>query len=167
MPIIDLGPIVPMALAFVALACVIIAAGWDITRFEIPDELSLLLVALAVFYGLITPNFNWLWHALAPVGVFAIGLAVFSRGWMGGGDIKLLTAIAAWTGLGGLLPLFIGMALSGGILAFVLIVARRAYADRPGPRIFARDAPLPYAVAILGGTLYWASFVWPGNWPLY
>ena len=150
------------ALAMAALACVAAAAICDVRRFEIPDELSIALVVLAVLHGLLTPGFGWLSHVAAPAIVFAVGLLLFARGMMGGGDIKLLTAIAAWTGLGGLLPFLVGVSLSGGALALGLLLVRRAYAGRaPRLRVLRPDAPIPYAVAILGGTLWWASLVWP------
>jgi prepilin peptidase CpaA len=151
----------PQALALAALACVVAAAICDVRAFEIPDELSIALVVLALAYGLLTPGFAWLSHLVAPVAVFAAGLLLFARGMMGGGDIKLLTALAAWTGLQGLLPLLLGISLSGGVLAIVLLVARHALDGRPAPRVFSKDAPLPYAVAILGGTLWWARVAWP------
>jgi len=150
----------PMVLVLAALGCVVAAAVWDIKHFLIPDELSIALVALAIAYGAVTPGFDWLSHALAALAVFGVGLLLFAKGWMGGGDIKLLSAIAAWTGFGGLLAFLIGVSLAGGVLALVLIIARRVAGGR-GPRVLARDAPLPYAVAILGGVLFWGHLTWP------
>lgn len=155
----------PLALALAGLSCVVAAAICDLRAFEIPDGLSIALLVLALGYGLLTPGFNWLSHVAAPVGVFAFGLLLFAKGWMGGGDVKLLTAIAAWTGLAGLLPFLVGVSLAGGVLALLLIIARRAVAGRSSPqnlpRMLAADAPLPYAVAILAGVLWWANVAWP------
>lgn len=151
----------PTALAIAALACVVAAAICDLRAFEIPDELSIALVVLALAYGALTPGFLWLSHLTAPLAVFAVGLLLFARGWMGGGDIKLLVAIAAWTGFQGLLPLFVGISLAGGVLALVLLLARRALAGRQTIPLFSSEAPLPYAVAILAGTLWWARLAWP------
>jgi prepilin peptidase CpaA len=151
----------PNVVALTALACVLIAAFWDVRHFEIPDELSIALIVLAVIFGLLTPGFSWVSHILSPVAVFAVGLLLFAKGWMGGGDVKLIAAIAAWTGHLGLLPFLVGVSLSGGVLALVLIVARRVYAGRVGPRILAADAPLPYAVAIAGGAIWWGFVTWP------
>ncbi|MBB6226603.1 prepilin peptidase CpaA [Polymorphobacter multimanifer] len=161
MPVLDLGPTAPLLMALAALLCVVVAAGWDMAKFEIPDTVSVLLLVLAAAYGLLTPGFGWLSHLLAPLGFFALGLLLFARGWLGGGDIKLMTALAAWTGLSGLLPLLLGISIAGGVLALVLIIARRVNAGRSGMRLLAVDAPLPYAVAILAGVLWWASLAWP------
>lgn len=165
MPVVDLGPQVPLVLAALALVCAVLAAGFDVMKFEIPDEISIALVVMAAAYGLMTPGFGWLSHAAAPVIVFGVGLFIFSRGWMGGGDIKLLTALSAWTGLAGLPLLLVGTALAGGVLSLTLLIARRFNADAHGPRLIHPGAPLPYAVAILGGAGYFAMRVWP-IWPL-
>ena len=57
--------------------------------------------------------------------MFAFGLLAFARGWLGGGDVKLMTAIAAWTGITGLPLLFIAVSVAGGGLALVYAVGRR------------------------------------------
>jgi prepilin peptidase CpaA len=165
MPVLDLGPTVPLLLAVAALVCAVLAAAWDVTKFEIPDELSIILIVLAALYGLTTPGFGWLSHAAAPMLVFAIGLFVFSRGWMGGGDIKLFTALSAWTGLAGLPILLVGTSLAGGVLAAILLITRRLNADAHGPRLIHPGAPVPYAVGILGGVLFFAVQAWR-VWPL-
>jgi prepilin peptidase CpaA len=164
-PLIDLGPQLPLLLAAAALGCVLVAAAWDVSKFEIPDEISIVLIVLAAAYGLTTPGFGWLSHAAAPALVFAVGLLLFARGWMGGGDIKLLTALASWTGLAGLPLLLVGTALAGGGVALVLLLARRFNAAAKGPRLLHRGAPLPYALAILGGAVFFARQAWL-VWPL-
>ena len=156
--------LLPTALACVALACLVAAAIADIRAYEIPDGLSITLLVTAIGFGALTPGFHWLSHLAAVVLMFAIGLLLFARGWMGGGDVKLLVAIAGWTGLAGLVGQLTGVALAGGVLALIIIIARRTLAGRPPeslPKLFQRDAPLPYAVAIAAGTSWWASTAWP------
>lgn len=156
----------PELLVLGALLCLVVGAGFDLARFEIPDTLSILLLAGALLYGLLTPGFAWGSHALAVLALFAVGLLLFALGWMGGGDVKLLTAFAAWTGLSGL-PLFLtGVALAGGALALLLLLARSGLklagrAAQDMPRLFRPGAPLPYAVAITAGGLFWAWRSWP------
>lgn len=150
-----------MLLVLIALACLVAAAAFDVVTFEIPDTLSIVLLVTALIYGWLTPGFAWLSHGLAVLLMFAIGLLVFSRGWMGGGDIKVLVAVAGWTGLSGMPMQLAYVAIAGGGLALVLIIARRglAAAGRTPdalPKLFQPDAPLPYAVAILVGTVWWA-----------
>ncbi len=152
---------IPETLALLALACLVIAAIADVTRFEIPDWLSVALLALAIGYGFVTSGFPWLWHGAAMLLMFAIGAGLFALGAMGGGDVKLLTATAAWVGMKGLLLQLAGVALAGGALALVLLLTRAGLRlanvpDDRMPRVFQPGAPMPYAVAILGGTLWWA-----------
>jgi prepilin peptidase CpaA len=144
----------------------LIACLCDLRRFEIPDTLSIVILLSAFAFGLATPGFEWLWH-LAGLGLmFAVGLGLFAAGWMGGGDIKLLVATAMWTGLQGLAPFLLGVSLAGGGLAIVLLGSRAAlkatgvaHERMPGP--LRPGAPMPYAIAITGGALWWAMRAWP------
>lgn len=157
-----LAAIVALAAALIAAAAVLAAAAADIRRFEIPDGLSIAILATAVAYGFATPGFDWLMHLAATAIMFALGLLVFARGWFGGGDVKLLIAIAGWTGLPGLAVQLVAVALAGGLVALVVILGRRAFAGHPSPpRVFHAEAPVPYAVAIAAGTLWWAADAWP------
>lgn len=100
---------------------------------------------------------------------FILAAFCWRRGWMGGGDVKLLGAVA----LGitpSLLPEFISaVALAGGALSLLYLAAKRfvpqpQYGAPParlirrilrieGWRIH-RGCPLPYACAIAAGTMY-------------
>lgn len=156
----------PMLCAGVAALCLLVACACDLRRFEIPDTLSILILLSAIGYGLATPGFDWLMHGGGLAVMFAGGLALFAAGWMGGGDIKLLVATAAWSGLNGLPAYLVGVSLAGGVLALVLLVSRAGFRtagiapDRmPGP--LQPGAPMPYALAIAGGAFWWVLTVRP------
>lgn len=156
----------PEILLGLALLCLLAAAIADMRRFEIPDSLSIALIVLAVLFGFAQPDFPWLSHGGALLLMFGLGALLFSLGWMGGGDVKVLTGTAAWVGLQGLLLQLAGVAIAGGLLALVLLLVRAGgrVADVPPermPRMFQDGAPLPYAVAIAGGTIWWAWRSWP------
>ncbi len=153
-------------MALLAIGCVLVAAAFDLWRYDIPDLLSVGLLVTALVHGFATPGFDWLSHLAAPLLMFGIGLALFHFGWFGGGDVKLLIGLAAWSGLGGFLPLA-GLPLlltlvsfTGAGLAAVLLVGRRLAGgvdpDRLPPML-RRGGPVPYAVAIAAGTLWWAQ----------
>lgn len=144
--------VVELALA----ACVTGAAINDLRRFEIADSWSIAIALLYAVHAVLAPPASLIGHLLAPMVMFALGLVLFARGWMGGGDVKLLTAVACWTGLTGLAPMLFGTVMAGGALAIVLS-GLRALPMPAGVRLFERDAPLPYAVAIAAGTAWW----WP------
>jgi prepilin peptidase CpaA len=148
-----------------ALACLVAAVVRDVTRFEIPDLVSGILLASAFLYGWGHPDFGWTAHLTAPVLVTLVGSIVFARGWMGGGDIKMLAATSAWTGFSGL-PLQLALvAVAGGVLAVFLLLLRKIAWHNPeggiGPRLLAATGPLPYAVAISTGSVIWAWQAYP------
>ena len=147
--------------ALLAVGVLVAAAVIDVVTFEIPDTLSIVLAVLAVAHGALHPGFGWAGHLSAAAAMFAFGLLAFSRGWLGGGDVKLMTALALWTGLAGLPVLFLAIALAGGALTLLILLIRRGLmlVRLPVgrlPAVLAPAAELPYAVAIAAGALWWA-----------
>jgi len=115
--------------------------------------------------ALAAPLFWWasglsLWPDVAiQVGValaaFAVLAVLFALRWMGGGDVKLLTALALWIEPVWFLKLVIMMSLLGGLLTIVLgmwhITRRRK--DR---------LAIPYGVAIATAGLWvLTAHYWP------
>lgn len=142
-----------------ALACVGGAAVSDVRRFEIPDGWSIAVAALFAAFAFAEWPLPGLWqHAAAGIAMFAAGVALFARGWLGGGDVKLLAAVAVWTGFAGLPWLIAGTTLCGALLAIVALGARRLAPPSPRYPGLQPDGPLPYAVAILGGASMFAVF---------
>ena len=149
---VDGGMATTVAQALLAL-CLILAAVEDAWRYRISNSLSLsivaLFVAIAALQGL---RVDWLDHLAGAGLVFAIGVPMFARGWLGGGDVKLLTAVALWCGLGDLPRLLLLMSLVGGGLVIVLLAVRRALpaTDEAAPRhgLLRRNGPIPYGIAI-------------------
>ena len=98
-------------------------------------------------------------------------LVIYQRGWMGGGDVKLLVALAIGLPLMGVIQLLTITALAGGVLALVHLMMRLLPYPRLAPagsslvrRVYAierwrhlRHAPLPYGVAIACGGI-WTVF---------
>lgn len=144
--------------AVAALMCVAGAAYADVRRFEIPDGWSIAVAALfAVFAASTTPAEPYWSHAAAGIVVFVVGALLFSRGWLGGGDVKLLAACALWAGFSGLPWLLLGTVSAGGVLALLAVVGRTLAKPGVAYPALQRDGPLPYAVAILGGAVLLAS----------
>ncbi len=148
-----------VGIELLAAGAVVAAAAIDVRRYEIPDALPAIVAATAIADGLLTAHFGWLAHGAAGMAMFGFGLFAFGRGWLGGGDVKLMTALALWTGLAQLPVLLLGIALGGGVLVLLIHLSRLvlfAGLDEPHrPRVTRRDQPLPYAVAIAAGTLWW------------
>lgn len=108
----------------VALAiALLVAAATDWRRRQIDNWLNLAIVLGA-------PVFWWasglsLWPGVAiqlgiGVAAFAVFAAFFALKWMGGGDVKLLTALALWIEPTWFVKLLIMMALVGGALTILM-----------------------------------------------
>lgn len=79
--------------------------------------------------------------------VFAIFVGAFALGQMGGGDVKLIGAIALWLPFEPLAWMLIVMALLGGVLT-LLLVAERWWRRAKAP------VEVPYGVAIVIPALF-------------
>ncbi len=139
---------------------VLASAGFDLWKFEIPDTLTVLIIAAAALYGWATPGFDWASHAAAGGIFFLLGLLAFTRGWLGGGDVKIMTGCACWATPGTLIEQVVFIGIAGGVLALALMLLRRSLklagvTDENAPRLVRVGADLPYAVAIAGGMAVW------------
>ena len=140
----------------------IYAAAMDFFTMTIPNRISLALVvgfiAAAIFGGL-----GWqeiLRHLGAGVAVLVVTVFMFSRGWLGGGDAKLLAAASLWFGFAQLLDYIVMVALFGGLLAIFMlgfrhaippiVIAGRDWAER----LHDKKSGIPYGVA-LGAAGLW------------
>ena len=98
----------------------------DLRARRIPNYLTFGSAGLALIYALATTG----WPGLAiAIGGWALGMALFVpffllRG-MGAGDVKLLAALGAWVGPVSLLSLTFYTAISGGVMAVVVVLSRR------------------------------------------
>ncbi len=142
----------PIALAYAAVS--------DLTSYEIPNWLCLAIVAdflaAAVAGSLEMSAVGW--HLSAGLAVLLVGMLLFARGIVGGGDAKLLAACAVWVGWSDLLRFCLVVAVIGGLLAVLLLGLRRVklHASWAGRAWFRRlrsaEQGIPYGVAIsIGG----------------
>lgn len=157
------GQSVPVAFACYAL---LLAAGavYDTWKLVIPNAVSLGLAALFPVTALLVPlDLDWLSHLAAAVAVFLGGALLFRLNKLGGGDVKLISAAALWTGLERLFDLLVYVALAGGALALALLALRRVVAamraahpalgELAVPRVLRPGESIPYGVAIAAGAI--------------
>lgn len=135
----------------VALAiALLVAAFTDLRRRQIDNWLNAAIVLVAPLYWWASGLDLWpgvgLQCAVASA-TFAICAVLFALRWMGGGDVKLLTALALWIEPGMFLQLIVVMALAGGVLTLVFGMWHIARRDRD--RI-----AIPYGVAIAAAGLW-------------
>jgi prepilin peptidase CpaA len=152
------------ALAVFALVTSGFALVWsavsDIRSFQIPNTASAVIVISYVVFAFCVPSAPRLGSLAIGLAVFALGLVLFARGSMGGGDVKLLAATSVWTGPHLLAAFAIVTGLVGALLAgFLLSPLRRVMP--PAPRELADAAgvgalrrPMPFGFAIAAGGLF-------------
>lgn len=152
------------ALALTVFAVVMVVAAFeDFRRLTIPNLLPILLCAVWPVYLAAAPS---LYGAVAAIGcalaVFSVGAVLFARGWLGGGDVKLLSAATLWAGSAGTPALLMLTGVLGGVLALFLLLpfgnhmaaaARGMLGQPPVPTERGFAIPVPYGVAIAGAAL--------------
>lgn len=142
-------------------AALLIAAANDLYEFKVPNWIS---IALFVAYLAAGPALGasasvMVGGLIAGAAALAAGFALFAFRIFGGGDAKLLAAIAPWIGVSGAAPALFNIAFAGGAVAIALMAFRKApplaaYADAPWVmRLYERKGDIPYAVAIAAGAL--------------
>ena len=139
--------------------------GWGVISAIVLAAFALLLVSAGVedartreianwksgAIALLAPAWWWLqgvslWPDVAiqcaiAFAVFAFFAFTFRFGWMGGGDVKLIGALALWFPLLPLMKVLMVMSLLGGALTLILVV-ERAIRRNSG------QIEVPYGVAI-------------------
>lgn len=147
-----------IAVAGVFLAITMI--DWD--TFLIPDELSLGLLIAGLPASLVNPFFaGWAWYGRLGWSVLgaAAGLAIswatavfgeklFRKEALGGGDIKLLAAVGAWTGALGAFDCLIVASFLGSVYGVALMLRGK----------LKRSDPIPFGPFLCAAALF--NFFW-------
>lgn len=139
--------------------------GWTFLSWALPAMLGLLLVSAGIEDARVREIANWknaTIALLAPLWWLAIGIApwpgmviqlgvasvvlalfcvAFHFGQMGGGDVKLIAALALWMPVPALIQLILIMSIVGGIITLLMVVDHRLSKRSGNPEI-------PYGVAI-------------------
>lgn len=139
----------------------------DVATRLIRNEICLALALI----GIASQSPDWMQVAESLISaaiLFLLLFVLYTRGGIGGGDVKLLIALAIGLPLTGVIQLLTITALAGGVLALVHLMMRHLPYPRLAPagaslarRVYAierwrhlRHAPLPYGVAIACGGIW-------------
>ena len=148
----NLAAAAPLWLLILLAALLAAAAIEDAIRLRISNA-TVLGVIIAAGIAMALAGFPiGLWqNALVFVGLLVAGTFLFSAGWMGGGDVKLLAALGLWVNLSDALWLLVSVFLAGGLIAMLYIIARplRRRAGGPGEKLI--GSQIPYGLAIASG----------------
>ena len=138
--------------------------GWGILSYALAGALVLILLSAGIEDARTREIANWKNAAIAlmapawwyvqgyglgdaaiqfgiALGVFAVFVGAFHFGWMGGGDVKMIGALALWLPGQALLFMLMAMSVIGGVLTLIMMLDH-----------WRRKAPgaveTPYGVAI-------------------
>lgn len=143
-------------------AVMAVAAFEDFRRLKIPNLLPLLLCAAWPLYVATAPIPGGIViGVIGAVGVtlaiFLAGAVMFAGGWLGGGDVKLLSAATLWAGAPQTFGLLVTTGVLGGVLAVILVSplgryasSARSWLGQTATTEPTASPPVPYGVAIAG-----------------
>ncbi len=135
--------ILPLAL-WGALTLILLMAGIEDARCrEIANWKNAGIALLAPLYWWLA-GYGWsdiAWQVGIALVIFAVFAAAFNFGWMGGGDVKMIGALALWLPVQALMSMLMLMSIIGGVLTLVMMLDHRR-------RKAAGAVETPYGVAI-------------------
>ncbi len=151
-----MGDVILILSAVVFVVALLDAAWGDLRDLRIPNRVPLVILAAFVPAALAggLGGEEWLLHLGTGVLSFMAAVALFSLGVWGGGDAKLVPAVALWTGPAALPRFLLVMAVVGGLVALAALMRRRAGAGGLRPAL---RGHVPYGIAIAAGGLDWAA----------
>lgn len=145
------------------------AAYSDLTSYTLSNKLCLFVTLLYPLFLFATyfDGHEIIWqNILISIGIaailFIIGAALFAINVIGGGDVKLIPAVALWAGPAYLLNYLFITALIGGIIAALILARKRIKASKYFksseninlPMAKQEESAVPYGAGIAGGGLY-------------
>jgi prepilin peptidase CpaA len=128
-------------------AMLIVAAAGDLRTRTIPNWLNGAIALGAIPFWIASGMALWpdiAFQVAIAAAVFGLFTVAFCMGAMGGGDVKMVAAIALWLPLGAVMKLLVIMSLAGGVLTIAMLVRRRMAKSRA-------QLEIPYGVAIAFG----------------
>lgn len=144
----------PAALAF--------AAAMDLFTMTIPNRISIGLIVAFILAAIVAP-LGWAElasHVGAGFLMLVVGIAMFSLGWLGGGDAKLMAAAALWFGFESLLPYLVLVSFAGGALSLAIFTYRGITPplwlcrQEWAMRLHAKSGGIPYGIALAAAGLW-------------
>ncbi|WP_066658798.1 MULTISPECIES: A24 family peptidase [unclassified Sphingomonas] len=137
----EFAPVILLGL----LVLILVSAGIEDARIrEISNwkNATIALLALPWWFAMgLSPWPDMAIQLGVALGVFALFAAAFHFGMMGGGDVKMIAALALWFPFDKLITLLIIMSLVGGALTLVMLIDKwiRRRSEQP---------EIPYGIAI-------------------
>ena len=141
-------------ISYVLLGCLAIAllyaAFTDFRRREIDNWLTLGIALSAPLFWWASGLTLWpdvAWQVGLALITFCAAAGLFALGGMGGGDVKLIAALALWIAPMPFMRLLIVMSIVGGVLSLLILILRKV---RRNPE----RGQVPYGLAISAAGLW-------------
>ncbi|MGH6866827.1 MAG: A24 family peptidase [Methyloceanibacter sp.] len=153
--------VVDLLLITIFPAAMALAAATDLLTMTVPNRIPVLLVAGFI---VLAPAIGLGWteiglHVALALGALIVTFALFSIGWIGGGDAKLFAATCLWLGPEAMLVYSLYAAIIGGVLTLALLSWRAM--PLPAPlfsqnwlaRLHNPEEGVPYGIALAAAGL--------------
>jgi prepilin peptidase CpaA len=164
----------------VGVAALVAAALVDLRSRIVPNRLVLIIAVCGIGIQLLSSP-GWIWLSLLASASIVVVLGLLAHhDLMGGGDVKLIGAVALLFPASEILSLLLSVAIAGGAMSCIYLVLRANVMRIPKARFCSSDPheetqnmswsrenllsgerlriaagePMPYAFAVLGGVLY-------------
>lgn len=133
------------SILLVVLGLILVSAGIeDARKREIANWKNAAIALLAVPWWIAIGLSLWPGVAIQigiALGVFAVFAAAFHFGMMGGGDVKMIGALALWFPFQPLVTMLIVMSLAGGAITLLMLIDKWLRRQSAQPEV-------PYGIAI-------------------
>ena len=138
----------------------IIAAYKDAVSMRIPNYISLILIA---GFFIVLPHIwqgfdDMMTHIFVGLTFLFVGIVLFSFGWLGAGDGKLMAATALWMTWPDAVSFILYTTIFGAILGLFLVMGRafmpvRLMTSQWAYTMFKNETKMPYGLAIAAGAI--------------
>lgn len=141
---------------YVIAAILLYAAIMDIKTYTIENWISIVIIALFPIILFLNQGLEFsvlFYHLGTGIVMLLVGAGLFATGAFGGGDAKLIAAIAIWLGWKPLMPFLLIMSFAGGLLTLVILLIRKLDLFKKTKqewlqKMREKDRGIPYGVAI-------------------
>lgn len=134
-----------------ALGCLLFVAVFTDLRSRVIENWTNIAIAMLAPFWWWANDYS-LWPDVAiqlaiGMAVFVVFAGVFALGMMGGGDVKMLGALALWLPVVPLFDMLLIMAIAGGVITAMALIAHKLRKSKD-------KIEVPYGVAIAFGGLW-------------
>lgn len=139
----------------------LVAIYFDIRTFRIPNQLILFGLGGGALYHLMLPGEQSLiFYFLSMAGMFVVLIPVYRLHAVGGGDVKLLSLCAWFSGLCSAFSIAVGALFFGGIISILYLVYHRIFSKQKSKDRHVIHFSIPIFLGAVTERI-WGGLLWP------